>query len=39
MFFKKIFAKFKNKEEYQYLKDEDKIKKSVEIFKSNYKSN
>lgn len=38
MFFKKIFAKFKNKEEYQYLKDEDKIKKSVEIFKSNYKS-
>lgn len=38
MFFKKFFTKLKNKEEYQHLKDESKIKKSAEIFKANFKS-
>ena len=38
MFFKKFFAKLKNKQEYQHLKDESKIKLSAEIFKTNFKS-
>lgn len=38
MFLKKLFTKFKNKNEYQHLKDEDKIFKSAEIFKANFKS-
>ena len=36
MFWKKLFTKFRNKNEYQHLKDKDKINKTAEIFKNNF---
>ena len=38
MFFRKLLAKFKNKEEHQYLKQDEKIQKSVQVFNNKYKS-